>query len=718
MAAGAPNSPVFNYTSLDFNSLKSDLIRYAQARFPQELWTDFNDSNFATYLLDMMAYASDLLAYNINAQVLETLPLTVVREQNMINIGKTLDYQLRSATAATGQLVLTLTGVGAYTLSKHLQFSTGDGVLFQPTVDVPIGIGVMSATVDIVAGREIYLENLGLGNATQSESFSLSQTRVIDGTLFVYVNSILYSEVKNIVLAGSGDNVYTKTTNDSNVTTLTFGDGQNGSLLPASAVIEATYKVGGGLTSVVAAGTITDVSGDAAGAPVPPQIVSVTNTAATTGGGPATALSQARLELPVSIKTNDRAVTAQDYANFTLQVPGVQRCAALSGVLVGGTVPVLLFVVPSGGASIDPPQGSTYALRTQILTALAPKRLLNKRIQVLDPVYARLQIDVDVYAQANAAADVVYQQVVNTLKLRFLPDRVDFGAFLGLQEAYDTLSPATNPGVSRVVYRKFTLVPYGAAYVNRTPTGNGGVAWISIDPETVDRREWNILFTAATTFQVRERWPGTLSRVESTVVFDDRASYPDNYFTPGSFVLRPRPQESAVSYPILGNDAQAITVSGNVGGDAVPGDSYVVERIAFTAGKILTTALTAAASSAATLTVTSTTGFIVGDKVVLRDSLTNPGSAIEATVVLVNSAVSITLDTAVTASSGWFLSARWEAPDGSVTFAVDAGTTAFVAGDQIYVDTYEPADDIQPRPENFPVLFDNALVVRVIGGVR
>ena len=150
----------------------------------------------------------------------------------------------------------------------------------------------------------------------------------------------------------------------------------------------------------------------------------------------------------------------------------------------------------------------------------------------------------------------------------------------------------------------------------------------------------------------------------------------------------------------------------------MPGDSYVVERLAFTAGKILTTALTAAASSTATLTVTSTAGFIAGDKVVLRDSLTNPGSAIEATVVTVNSAVSITLDTAVTASSGWFLSARWEAPDGSVTFAVDAGTTAFVAGDQLYVDTYEPADDIQLRPENFPVLFDNALVVRVIGGVR
>ena len=718
MAAGAPNSPVFNYTSLDFASSKADLIRYARSEFPTELWTDFNDSNFATFLLDMMAYCTDLLSYTVNAQVLETLPLTVIREQNFINIAKTLGYDLRSATAAIGQVTLSLTGVGAFTLSKHLQFRTRDGVVFQPVVDTPVSAGVTSLTVDVVAGREYYQETLGVATGDQNESYVLSQPGVIDGTIYVYVNSILYSEVKNIVLSTASAQVYTRTVDDAGYTRIVFGDGQNGTLLPAGAAVTATYKVGGGLTSTVGAGTIVYVDGDATGASIPSQIVSVVNNASTSGGGPATTLSQARLELPLTVKANDRAVTATDYATYTAQVLGVERAAATSGVLVGGSSPVVLFVVPSGGASVDPPQGPTQALKAQILTALAPKRMLNKRVQIVSPVYARLNFVVDVYALPNYAADTLYQYVVDTLKRRYAPILLDFGASLGLQAAYDVLSPATNPGISRVVYRTFTVQPYGAAYINRTPTGNGSVNWVSTDPETVDRREWNIQFTSPTTFQVRERWPGTLSRVESTVVYDDSANYPDNYFSVGQFVVRPRPQEATTAYPVLGNDAQTLTVSGNIGGDAVPGDPYVVERIAFTTGQVLSTSITAAATSSNTLAVTSTVGFAVGTKVVVRDSLTNAAYAVAATVTAINSSVSITLDTPITATVGAYLSVRWEAADGSVTFVVDAGSTAFVAGDQLYVDTYEPADDIQLRPENFPVLFDSGLTVRIIGGVR
>lgn len=718
MAAGAPNSPVFDYTSLDFTSVKSDLIRYAQSRFPQELWTDFNDSSFGTYLLDLMAYSTDLLSYTVNAQVLETLPLTAVREQNFINIGKTLGYQLRSETGALGQVTLTLTGVGAYTISKHLQFSTADGVIFQPTVDTPVGVGVTSLTVDVMGGREIYLESLGIASGEQSEKYTLSQTGVIDDTLFIYVNSILYTEVQNIVLAGSSDLVYVRNVSDSGYTTITFGDGQNGALLPSGTSVQATYKVDGGLPTTVAANTITVLGGDSTGAPVPTQIVSLTNTAATAGGGPATSLMQARLELPLTVKSNDRAVTTQDFANYTAQVSGVERVSAVAGVLIGGAVPVILFVVPSGGTSVDPPIGPTPALEAQILTALAPKKLLNKRIQVLAPVYVRLYIDVDVYAQTNALADSVYQQVYDTLKRRYSTTMLDFGAFLGLQDAYDTLSPATNPGISRVVYRAFTVKAYGAEYVNRAAAGNGSIAWIVTDPETVDRREWNIVFTTPTAFQVRERWVGTLTTVGSNVVTDDQANYVDDFFTPGNFVLRPRPEEASSFYPIIGNDTQTITVTGNIGGDAVPGDPYVVERKAFTTGKILSTTLTAAASVATTLTVASTAGFLPGDLVVVRDSLTATAAYTMATVVTVGGATTITLSVPVTAAAGSYLSARWQSPGGEVTFAVDAGTVAYAAGDQLYVDTYEPADDIQLRPENFPVLYDANLTVRVLGGIR
>ena len=102
----------------------------------------------------------------------------------------------------------------------------------------------------------------------------------------------------------------------------------------------------------------------------------------------------------------------------------------------------------------------------------------------------------------------------------------------------------------------------------------------------------------------------------------------------------------------------------------------------------------------------------------VRDSLTSTAAYTLATVVTVGGSTTITLSVPVTATAGSYLSARWQSPGGEVTFAVDAGSVAYAAGDQLYVDTYEPADDIQLRPENFPVLYDTGLTVRVIGGVR
>ena len=52
-----PFVAVFDFSSLDFASVQDDLTRYAQVTFPSELWTDFNDSNYGTHLLELMAYS-------------------------------------------------------------------------------------------------------------------------------------------------------------------------------------------------------------------------------------------------------------------------------------------------------------------------------------------------------------------------------------------------------------------------------------------------------------------------------------------------------------------------------------------------------------------------------------------------------------------------------------------------------------------------------------
>ena len=77
MAAGDSSSPVFDFTTADYASCYTDLERFAISRFPDEIWTDFNESNEGTYFLELMSYVFDLSSYQRNASVLESIPVLI-----------------------------------------------------------------------------------------------------------------------------------------------------------------------------------------------------------------------------------------------------------------------------------------------------------------------------------------------------------------------------------------------------------------------------------------------------------------------------------------------------------------------------------------------------------------------------------------------------------------------------------------------------------------
>jgi hypothetical protein len=59
----------------------------------------------------------------------------------------------------------------------------------------------------------------------------------------------------------------------------------------------------------------------------------------------------------------------------------------------------------------------------------------------------------------------------------------------------------------------------------------------------------------------------------------------------------------------------------------------------------------------------------------------------------------------------------WESDDGTVRFAIVAGSTPFAIGDRLYVDTYPAASDLNLRKEDFPTIDVSDVTVYPIGGV-
>jgi hypothetical protein len=386
----------------------------------------------------------------------------------------------------------------------------------------------------------------------------------------------------------------------------------------------------------------------------------------------------------------------------------------VSGVYGPGGAAVLLFVVPNGGGAPTP------ALANVIVTALRPKKMAGKRIQVMTPLYVELVVDVVVYAKDTAPALQLEQVVRERLKAEFAltSGTVDFGRTYSLQgDAYELLDPKVVDGVSRVFFNKFTVSAYASVHVNATPTGNGTVEEV-VTSSAVKRREWFIQVTSnapVPTFTVYQRRLGTITELTEQVVFDDEATYEANELV--GLELHVREREQLTTITVTANTTQAITVAGGLLALAQPGDTYAVEFTEAVTGKVLhTTVDVTSAAGSVTLNVASEASWAANDYVLVRN-----GGNVHVNRVASVSAGQLTLVDVLplTFPVGSTVDAYWKSADGTVGFAVVQGTTAFVVGDAMFVDTYASTADITLRPEAIlSGLTDATLTTRVVGGVK
>jgi len=96
---------------------------------------------------------------------------------------------------------------------------------------------------------------------------------------------------------------------------VTFGDGRRGMVPPEGRnnIISSSYRIGGGALGNVNAGTLTSLGRALA------YIESVTNPLQATGGADRETIEEAKNRAPYTIKSRDRAVTAEDYEMLALR---------------------------------------------------------------------------------------------------------------------------------------------------------------------------------------------------------------------------------------------------------------------------------------------------------------------------------------------------------------------------------------------------------------
>ena len=247
---------------------------------------------------------------------------------------------------------------------------------------------------------------------------------------------------------------------------ITFGDGLEGTIPTAGAVVVAVkYRHGGGKAGNLAGpGAVKTMVTQV------PGIEKVTNLRTATGGADEQDLNDFIKHAPARLRTNDRAVTGADFESQALGIDGVRKAKALGGrhpdypgVEVPGAITV--FIVPDSDAR--PPLPSAELIRS-VCNAFDKVRLITTEVFVAAPQFIEVRVEARVLAAPEAAFDQVSQAARKRLDDFLSPLNRTFGENVSPAAIYAQLfgPPNEDSGVRSVdnlrLYVQGQLHPDGA----------------------------------------------------------------------------------------------------------------------------------------------------------------------------------------------------------------------------------------------------------------
>jgi uncharacterized phage protein gp47/JayE len=473
--AVSPLLPVIDYTSRDYESIRSDLIRLIRARIPT--WTAENPSDFGVALVEGFSYAVDGLHYYLDRVANEAYLPTAVQRESLYSIAAMFNYTPRRAVPSE----VYLTFRNATQAEVHLPA----GTRVQASVPGQSGASLRnfevqfdhvlppaSATaettledVPAIEGRTYADETVGISNGFVGQRFFLPRTSVLENTIRITTQlgevTMEWEEVPTLQdYATPTDNKFETVAQTDGSTIVRFGDGLHGEIPPLHSVIRATYRVGGGTGGNVPANTINTI--------IEPVIygVSVSNPEPATGGLNAESLDSIRSNAAKSYRSRDRAVTLGDYESLVVTgVAGIDKAKAVGNNASSVTV----YVAPMDDGTRRPPL--TQAQNEAVTNFLEQRAMAGVTIQVFPASFVPIFVSLTAHCSATARQDEVSEAIKEQLDYFFRYQNTDFDQTVTVGSLYSQLIK-----IDGLDYVEITRL--SNAYID---TGIGVLAPISID---------------------------------------------------------------------------------------------------------------------------------------------------------------------------------------------------------------------------------------------
>ena len=325
-------------------------------------------------------------------------------------------------------------------------------------------------------------EILGAGAAAlANQSFGLKQSPVTyvsastpsggQSTLQVRANDLLWNQEETLYGATPTDTGYVAQLANDGSTTVLFGDGVEGARLPTGQNnIRAQYRVGLGTAGNLDAGSLTNLLDRPLG------VNGVINPVPATGGADAQSIADARTNVPLFALTLGRAVSLEDYRNFSQAFAGIAKAQA-NWIASGPQRGILVTVAGVNGATVDPSSATYVNLVSALREYGDPFVPIN--VQSYNPATFALNLNVGVAQDADQT--VVLPAVESALRRFYSFANRGFGQSVSVDEI-DTVVQAVAGVVALNVQ---TLTPASGAAYQLLATNLGLPYRISVDPSAI-----------------------------------------------------------------------------------------------------------------------------------------------------------------------------------------------------------------------------------------
>ncbi len=443
-----------DYTSRDYLGIKASLLDRAARALPE--WTGRSEGDFGVLMVELFAAAGDVQSYYVDRAQMESYLETATQRTSILQLAKLLGYTPHVATPATGTVRLVTPDAGqAVVVPAGTQVVTeliaeiDAPLIYETDVDVTVPADgdptSTYATVAVTHGQTRSDVPIATATGEFNQTFRLPHPSIISGSVHVYIETAAgveeWTYFDHLIDAGPQDKAFTLYTDAQSAMWVEFGDGVNGVPPSQGVAITATYRTGGGTIGNVPSGSVYALAAsDISGVSIATATDGTPYTSAMTGGTDVESTESIRANAPLAYRTQQRAVTAQDYADLALSVPGVTKAHAV----VNHSTSVTVFITGPGGSS------PTQELQNRVIDYLTDRSLSGTTVSVSGPVSVPINfgsvgdpLKLTVQPSYNQAAVTAAVRRAITAALGI--DNVTFGMTLSVSAIYEAVQAV--PGV-------------------------------------------------------------------------------------------------------------------------------------------------------------------------------------------------------------------------------------------------------------------------------